>query len=175
MPLAALARPLPPIALVAVLLLAPLTGPRADPALTRVAGFDGQVTGVAVAKNGRTFVNFPRWEKDVPVSVAEVMKDGALKPYPDAGWNAWSNLKPLSTGDHWVCVQSVTVDPKGYLWVIDPAAPGNEFIKPGGPKLVKIDLATDKIVKIIHFDPSVAPQGSYMTTCGSARTASTPT
>ncbi len=138
------------------------TGGAARPRLEQVAGFDGQVTGVAVAPNGRTFVNFPRWEKDVAVSVAEVMPGGKLKPYPDARWNEWRNLHPLSTGDHWVCVQSVTVDPQGFLWVVDPAAPGNEFIKPGGPKLVKIDLATDKVVQVIPFDTEAAPQGSYM-------------
>ncbi len=134
----------------------------AVPVLTQVAGFDQQVTGVAVARNGRMFVNFPRWEKDVAISVAEVMRDGRLRPYPDAGWNAWSNLKPLSVQDHFVCVQSVTVDPQGFLWVVDPAAPGNEFIKPGGVKLVKIDLRTDKVVQVILFDEAAAPQGSYM-------------
>ena len=132
------------------------------PAPKLVAGFDQQVTGVAVSKTGRIFVNFPRWEKDVPVSVAEVMKDGSLKPYPNAEWNAWSNLKPLSLADHFVCVQSVTVDPQGFLWVVDPAAPGNEFVKPGGVKLVKIDLNTNAVVKVIPFDATVAPQGSYM-------------
>jgi len=135
---------------------------RAVPELEQVATFEGQVTGVAVARTGRMFVNFPRWEKDVPVSVAEVLPGGRLRPYPDAGWNAWSNLKPLSTQDHWVCVQSVTVDPQGFLWVVDPAAPGNEFTKPGGPKLVKIDLSTDKVAQVILFDETVAPQGSYM-------------
>ena len=134
----------------------------AAPGLVQVAGFDQQVTGVAVARDGRMFVNFPRWEKDVAISVAEVMKDGRLRPYPDAGWNAWSNLKPLSVESHFVCVQSVTVDPQGFLWVLDPAAPGNEFIKPGGVKLVKIDLATDRVVQVIAFDAVAAPQGSYL-------------
>ena len=134
----------------------------ATPPLTQVAGFGQQVTGVAVSKDGRIFVNFPRWETDAPISVAEVMKDSRLRPYPDAAWNAWSNLKPLSLGDHFICVQSVTVDPQGFLWVIDPAAPGNEFIKPGGVKLLKIDLGTNKVTQVIPFDKSVAPQGSYM-------------
>ena len=134
----------------------------AVPTLQQVAGFDGQVTGVAVSRDGRIFVNFPRWEKDVPVSVAEVMRDGRLRPYPDARWNAWSNLKPLSVQDHFVCVQSVTVDAQGFLWVVDPAAPGNEFVKPGGVKLVKIDLSSDRVVQVILFDETVAPQGSYM-------------
>lgn len=132
------------------------------PGLLQVAGFDQQVTGVAVARDGRMFVNFPRWERDVAISVAEVMKDGRLRPYPDAGWNAWSNLKPLSVEDHFVCVQSVTIDPQGFLWVLDPAAPGNEFIKPAAVKLVKIDLATDRVVQVIAFDAVAAPQGSYL-------------
>ena len=130
--------------------------------LAVTANFQQQVTGVAVSKEGRVFVNFPRWETDVPISVAEVMPGGQLRPYPDAEWNAWSNLKPLSLEDHFVCVQSVTVDPQGFLWVIDPAAPGNEFVKPGGVKLVKIDLRTDKVVRVYPFDAAAAPQGSYM-------------
>lgn len=132
------------------------------PGLEQVAGFDAQVTGVAVSREGRIFVNFPRWETDAPVSVAEVMRDGRLRPYPDAAWNAWRNLEPLPVGDHFVCVQSVTVDAQGFLWVVDPAAPGNEFTKPGGPKLVKIDLATDRVVQVIRLDERAAPQGSYM-------------
>ncbi len=136
--------------------------PKPTRALSVVASFTQQATGVAVSTDGRVFVNFPRWETDVPVSVAEVMPGGQLRPYPDAGWNAWSNLHPLSVADHFVCVQSVTVDPQGFLWVIDPAAPGNEFIKPGGVKLVKIDLRTDKVVRVYPFDTQAAPQGSYM-------------
>ena len=48
------------------------------------------------------------------------------------------------------------------LWVVDAAAPGNEKIVPNGPKLVKIDLKTNKVMKIIPFDEKVAPQGSYL-------------
>ena len=134
----------------------------ARPAFSRVAGFAQQITGVAVSKEGRIFVNSPRWEKDVAISVAEVLGDGRLEPYPDARWNAWRNAAPLSPQDHFVCVQSVTVDPQGFLWVLDPAAPGNEFIKPGGVKLVKIDLATDQVMQVILFDDVAAPQGSYL-------------
>ena len=130
--------------------------------LTQVATFEQQVTGVAVSPQGRIFVNFPRWEQDVEVSVAEVMKDGSLKPYPNAEWNAWRNLKPLSNGDHFVCVQSVTVDRQGYLWILDPAAPGNEFNLDGGPKLVKVDLGSDKVVQVVRFGRDTIPQGSYL-------------
>ena len=141
---------------------APATPPASGDALTQVATFEQQVTGVAVSPQGRIFVNFPRWEQDVEISVAELMKDGSLKPYPNAEWNAWRNLKPLSNGDHFVCVQSVTVDPQGFLWILDPAAPGNEFNLDGGPKLVKVDLGSDKVVQVIRFGRDTIPQGSYL-------------
>ena len=130
--------------------------------LTQVATFQQQVTGVAVSPGGRIFVNFPRWEKDVEVSVAELMPDGSLKPYPNAEWNAWRNLKPLPPRDHFICVQSVTVDPRGALWILDPAAPGNEFNIDAGPKLLRVDLSTDKVTQVIHFDRDTVPQGSYL-------------
>ena len=130
--------------------------------LTQVATFQQQVTGVAVSPQGRIFVNFPRWEKDVEVSVAELMPDGSLKPYPNAEWNAWRNLKPLPPRDHFICVQSVTVDPRGALWILDPAAPGNEFNIDAGPKLLRVDLGTDKVTQVIHFDRDTVPQGSYL-------------
>src|SRR5581483_1781281 len=57
--------------------------------LELVAEFEHQVTGVSVAEDGRIFVNFPRWSEDTAVSVAELMPDDALRPYPDEEWNAW--------------------------------------------------------------------------------------
>lgn len=147
------------------LMAAAASGARAQApaaALTQVAAFEQQVTGVAVSPAGRIFVNFPRWEQDVAVSVAEVMRDGSLRPYPDAAWNAWRNARPLPPDDHFVCVQSVTVDAQGFLWAVDPAAPGNEFNLDGGPKLVKIDLGTDKVVQVVRFGRDTVPQGSYL-------------
>ena len=121
-----------------------------------------QVTGVAVSPAGRVFVNFPRWEADVSISVAEVGRDGALTPFPDADWNGFRDAAPAGPEPRFVCVQSVTCDPQGNLWVLDPAAPGLAFEVPGGPKLVRIDLATNKVARVYSFDPAVAPQGSYL-------------
>lgn len=131
--------------------------------LEPVATFDHQVTGVAVSKDGRIFVNFPRWTEDSPISVAEV-KGGKLVAYPDAEWNAWRNAKKdeVTAKDHFVCVQSVVADGQGNLWIVDPAAPALDQIVKGGPKLVQVDLATNKVVKTIPFDERVAPVGSYL-------------
>ena len=131
--------------------------------LVQVAAFEHQVTGVTVSEGGRIFVNFPRWTEDNAISVAE-LKNGALVPYPDAAWNAWRNefkdQMPAAAG--WVCVQSVVADGRGSVWVLDPAAPGMDKVVPGGPKLVQIDLATDRPRRTIAFDAAVAPQGSYL-------------
>ena len=133
-------------------------------ALTQVASFDHQVTGVAVTADGRRFVNFPRWTDDAPISVAEVMPNGSLRPYPDVKWNSWRNAKAneMPVGEHFVCVQSIVPDGHGNLWVVDPGAPGNEKILEGAPKLVRIDLKTNKVTKVIAVPGDVALQGTYL-------------
>ena len=132
--------------------------------IEQVAAFGHQVTGVSVSEDNRIFVNFPRWTEDTAVSVAELLPDGGLKPYPDEEWNAWRNAKKdeVSPEDHWVCVQSVVADGRGSLWVLDPAAPAQSHLVSGGAKLVQVDLASNKAVRTIAFDEDAAPQGSYL-------------
>ena len=68
----------------------------------------------------------------------------------------------MPVGEHFVCVQSVVPDNQGNLWVLDPGAPGNEKILEGAPKLVRIDLATDRVTKTIPVPGDVALQGTYL-------------
>jgi len=129
-----------------------------------VARFAHQVTGVTVTEDNRIFVNFPRWTEDTAVSVAELLPGGELVPYPDQDWNGWRNARKdeLSPAVHWVCVQSVVADGRGSLWVLDPAAPAQSHVVDQGPKLVQIDLATNKVKQSIAFGQDTAPQGSYL-------------
>ena len=126
--------------------------------LREVASFpDKQITGVGVStKSGRIFVNFPYWSDDHSISVAEIV-NGQPKAFPNDEWN-----KPGSAGSHFICVQSVLVDDQDNLWVLDPAAPKMQEIVKGGPKLVKIDLATNQVVQTIPFGEDVAPKKSYL-------------
>lgn len=128
--------------------------------LIEVARSEKQWTGVAVSHEGRIFVNYPRWSDDVPVSVAEILPTGAIKPYPDETWNHWA--PGLSPKEHFVCVQSVHVDDENFLWILDPASPGFKGVVKNGPKLLKVDLSSDKIVQIIYFKEAVAPLDSYL-------------
>ena len=137
---------------------------KASATLTQVAAFpDQQITGISVAKDGRIFVNLPRWTVDVPVSVGEV-KGGRIVPFPDASWNGYRNAAGAENkpSEQFVCVQSVVIDHEGFLWVLDPASPGQEGPVKGGPKLVRIDLTTNKVVRVLPVGEAAAPPGSYM-------------
>jgi sugar lactone lactonase YvrE len=124
--------------------------------------FKDQVTGIAVSQQGRIFVNFPRWDNDPLYSVAEVLADGSLRPYPGDSWNRWGQDEKNHPEAHFVCVQSVVVDDDDNLWVLDPASPSFNGVVPGGAKLVKINLTTDTLERVIPFDDSVAPRNSYL-------------
>ena len=122
---------------------------------------DFQITGVTVSKQGRVFVNFPRWSDRYLNAVVEVLKDGTAKPYPDEYWNRWDS-KLATASKQFVCVQSVVADDQDNLWVVDPAAPMLISVVPGGPKLVRIDLRTDKVVRVYTFGGDVVKPDSYL-------------
>lgn len=178
-----------PFTLVGLLLLAGLLSGCAseyvkpDPSiplciLETVAQFPGkQITGVAVTRQGRIFVSSPRWHDDFDgLSVASLNSDGTLSPFPDAAWNAWApsaSSSPATTSDDpaqpaadllntWVCIQSVHIDLKNRLWVVDPASPKLAGVIPGGAKLVELDPKSGKVNRIIRFDDTVAPTKSYL-------------
>ncbi|WP_422769106.1 L-dopachrome tautomerase-related protein [Plantactinospora sp. WMMC1484] len=119
---------------------------------------DAMPTGVTVSRQGRIFVNFPRWGDRVETTVAELV-DGACRPYPDQDWNS-----PAGNDDNgaFVSVQSVVVDPTDRLWVLDTGSPGFQPTRPGGPKLVCIDLDTDLVTQTILFPADVALPTSYL-------------
>ncbi|WP_222843901.1 L-dopachrome tautomerase-related protein [Cellulosimicrobium sp. CUA-896] len=120
-----------------------------------VAALSGSMpTGVTVADDGRVFVSFPRWGDDVPFTVAEIV-DGEARPYPDVDVNRWTGTE--DPHDQLVSVQSVVVDPAGRLWLLDTGAPSFGPVIPGGAKLVEVDLATDRIVRVIRPTAAMTP------------------
>jgi sugar lactone lactonase YvrE len=135
----------------------------APPALELVRAFpERQLTGVAVSPEGRVFVNFPRWGGPHEHSVVELLSEGGSRPYPDEAWNRWDPAGGDDPATRLVCVQSVVVDDRGTLWILDPAAPGLRSVVPGGPKLLRVDLAEDRVERVYAFDRSIAPEGSYL-------------
>ena len=59
--------------------------------LGEIYASDGyQLTGVAVCKQGRVFVNFPRWDArpgTYRMAVGEIGPDNTITPYPPGDWN----------------------------------------------------------------------------------------
>ncbi|RJK98310.1 gluconolaconase [Vallicoccus soli] len=115
-------------------------------------------TGVSVSHGGRVFVNFPEWGDEVPATVVE-LRDGQEVPFPDERWNS-----PAGDDDAtaFVSVQSIVVDPLDRLWVLDTGSPLFRPTRPGGPKLVCVDLERDEVVRVITFPPDVALPTTYL-------------
>ena len=154
---------------------AQVSGTRAAGELETVAQFFGPMpTGVTVSQKGRIFVNFPRWGDNVPFTVAEIVNGKAIA-YPNREINAFgangtrAALSQEKTARaeqeraaHFVGVQSVVVDSADRLWVLDTGSIAFNPTAPGGPKLIGIDLNTNRIVKTIRFSPDIARPKSYL-------------
>jgi sugar lactone lactonase YvrE len=129
--------------------------------LEPVAHFNGAMpTGVTVSHQGRIFINFPKWGDEVPFTVSEIHNGGeTVVAYPDEATNQTNPNDPAAA---LVSVQSVVVDPVDRLWILDTGSPMFQPTKYGGPKLVCVDLATNKIVKKILFPQDVALSTTYL-------------
>lgn len=123
-----------------------------------VALFYGPMpTGVAVSQTGRIFVNFPRWGDPVEFTVAEIINGQAI-PYPSRAFNKLNLEEPANC---LVSVQSVVIDQKNRLWILDTGSINFQPIVPRGPKLICYDLQTDQEIKRIEF-PNTAYSTSYL-------------
>ncbi|HLL90507.1 MAG TPA: L-dopachrome tautomerase-related protein [Tepidisphaeraceae bacterium] len=127
--------------------------------LELVATFRGPMpTGVAVSRFGRVFVCFPRWGDPVEHTVGEVKGDRVV-PYPD---DNVTKLQPRYANNTFVSVQSVRVDAKDRLWILDTGNINFGTNYPGGPKLVCMDLGTNKVVRQYNFPDDVALATTYL-------------
>lgn len=118
-----------------------------------------QLTGVAVSKDNRVFVNYPYWLDNHSYSVVEV-KDGKPVPYPNAEWNSFK--KGENGQNKFVTVQSVVTDDQGFLWVVDAAGIGLGKVYQHSSKVLKINLANDQIEKIYRFPENVVGEDVYI-------------
>lgn len=126
--------------------------------IEEVTSFKGiQVTGITISDNGRMFVNFPRWRDGVPFSVAEVLKDGSHKPYPNREMNTWENGNKASSYK-FICVQSV-VAYKDKLYVLDTKNPSMKQVL-DVPMLYVFDIPKDELYKTYQLENSTK-QSSY--------------
>lgn len=167
----------------------PKTKPKG--ALQTVHQFFGSMpTGVTVSQKGRIFVNYPRWGDPVPFTVAEI-KNGREVPYPPRsfpfmltrggygsprdGWNDFgaSGSRALLAQEksaraegqrltHLVGVQSVVVDAKDRLWILDTGSVLFGPVAAGGPKLLCVNLSNNRVERTIPIPMGVAKPNTYL-------------
>jgi sugar lactone lactonase YvrE len=124
-----------------------------------VAVFNGPMpTGVTVSQSGRIFVNFPKWGDRVEYTVAEV-KNGQTVAYPNPEVNRQNQSDPSKS---LISVQSVVVDPRDRLWILDTGSLNFAPAPPGGAKLVGVDLKQNRIFKTIVFPSTMALPTTYL-------------
>jgi sugar lactone lactonase YvrE len=154
-----------PLIALAVMLVGTVTDPALaqearPPQLQEVAASTRQWTGIAISRDNKIFVSYPRWTKGLPYSVAQLDSSGTPIPYPDRDWNSWTGIE--NPTKHFVAVQSVYVDSKNHLWVLDTGNPEFAGVIPNAAKLVEIDPAGPTVVRTVLFPPTVARHDSYL-------------
>ncbi|EJU02270.1 hypothetical protein DACRYDRAFT_116000 [Dacryopinax primogenitus] len=128
--------------------------------------YDHWPTGIAISKEGRLFANFPV-ENLINFTVGEITGGATEKAFPNLTYNQPPSLvnttnPQLAAGylQYLISVQSVVVDPKNRLWLLDTGRPIVGSIQPyasgAGQKLVGVDLTTNTTFKVITFPPTVA-------------------
>jgi len=112
-----------------------------------VASLTGdQPAGIAISDSGRLFVTFPRHDGVVAFTVGEI-KEGRPVAYPTPELNRVAVDRPAES---LFSVQTVQVDASNHLWMLDTGT--LQFGKPpvkGAPKLVEVDLASNRPVRTI--------------------------
>jgi len=137
------------------------TGSASSPKLIVAAETRTMVWNAVVVDSGRVFVAGPRWSGSNGPAVAQLDQHGVPQPYPDADWNAW---RPGDDPrDVFVNVNALHRDHSGGLWVVDTGTPafGGEPL-PEAAKVVRIDLKSGRVTRVIRFGPTAIGSGSYV-------------
>ncbi|GJE60772.1 hypothetical protein MPOCJGCO_2888 [Methylobacterium trifolii] len=122
-----------------------------DPRLVTAMTLATPSTGVSIAPDGRRFFVLARLDGSTGPQIVE-WKDGILVPYPDVTWNGWAKGQDPSKA--FVRVNAQRIGPDGALWLVDTGAPGiGNPVLPGGPKLIRIDLATNQTTRVYPLGP----------------------
>jgi sugar lactone lactonase YvrE len=127
--------------------------------LTEVAVSSDQWTGLSLSQDGRLFVNYPRWSKNLDHSVAEIKNNKSVL-FPDEKWNEWN--PSLNPKEHFICVQSVFIDDNNKLWVLDPANPMFQGVVKNGAKLLRFNIENKSLEQRIVFDSTTVKSNSYL-------------
>ena len=137
-----------------VLMVAATLSMGAAPPATRlrvVFASDLITNGVTQSASGRMFLPVAHRKAGDPQLIEA--RDGKPAPFPDAAWNA-----PGPLAGHFSHVNAARVGSDGALWVVDSgsAFPGRPAT-PGAGRLIRIDLATDRVTRVFDLREALKP------------------
>lgn len=146
--------------------------------------YDEWPTGIAVSSKGRQFACYPggldyndtNTGNNGKYTVAELITNTTEAPYPSMEMNNppggainYKTTPPTGAGyaNYLIGVQSVVIDSLDRLWILDTGRVLTEngtlvLATYGGPKLVGVDLTTNKVFQTIVFPDTVAFPDSYL-------------
>lgn len=134
-----------------------------DPRLKIALTLDTPCNGVSTTPEGRLFVLYARVDGTQAKGLPEVVewKNGKGVPYPNVAWNSYEPGK--SPANHLIRVNSQRIGPDGSLWLVDTGSPafGSPVILPQGPKLVKVNVTTNKVSRVYNMS-NVVLQNSLL-------------
>ena len=136
------------------------SGGEVGPPLETVKTFgdDFRLVGIGVSSEGRVFATAPSSIVRSHFSMVEVdPKTGAVRPYPDAAWNSFSDQRDGKS--EWISVQALWVDKADHLWALDSSL-ANVDQDRLPPKLVEFDLATNEVIRQYDFKGVVSAKDS---------------
>lgn len=141
-------------------------------------------TGITVSRDGRKFSNYPagldsnntNTGNNSKYQVAELTGNSTETPYPSAEINNppggainYTTSPPSAANyqNYLIGVQSVVLDAKDRLWILDTGRALTEdgtlvLATYGGPKLVGVDISSNTVIKTIVFPTTVAFPDSYL-------------
>lgn len=134
---------------------------KAGQPITEVASLDWLCNAVGLTSNGRLFVGLPRWPgfENTP-SIAEVLPNGKLKPFPGGRWNNWAPGK--SGAQALVTINTIHIFDDDTLWAIDQGEDaGPHGINPA-QKILQFDTQNGRLLRSITLAPSVLPAGGNL-------------
>lgn len=143
------------------------TGPE-DPRVQVELALNTPCNGVSLTPEGRLFLVYARVDGSKGPQVVEYDRStNKSTPYPDSEWNSYKTGDNPAT--HFLGVNAQRIGPDGALWIVDKGATaiGEPVDLPYGPKVVKVDVSTNKVSRVYALG-NVTTKESFIGACGNA-------
>lgn len=122
---------------------------------------DRRITDVAALSGGRIFLSFEPDASGAPLLV-ELTSRGETVPFPDREWNRTLGIGGMSPIEHFTSVTALDVDRAGFLWVLDDGRDREGDVAPGGAKVVRIDIRTDRVSQVVPIPDRLLSPASHL-------------